>query len=102
VIRDRLRLVFELVGDRARQDVEEQVLGLRLFQPERRERSAALGGERPRGSVNTMVPPTAMFSASIVLVNQTGSGSQTGPMISPASPDPRNTTRYATYQRPQT
>ena len=46
-----------------------------------------------------MVPPTAMFSASIVLVNQTGSGAQTGPMTSPAIPDPRNTTRYATYQR---
>ena len=46
-----------------------------------------------------MVPPTAMFRASIVLVNQRGSGSQIGPMTSPAIPDPRNTTRYATYQR---
>jgi len=43
--------------------------------------------------VNTMVPPTAMFIASIVLVNQSGGGSQTGPMISPARPDPRKTMR---------
>src|ERR671911_467577 len=50
-------------------------------------------------SVNTMVPPTAMFRASIVLVNQPGSGRQIGSMSSPAIPDPRNTTRYATYQR---
>ena len=46
-----------------------------------------------------MVPPTAMFRASIVVVNQTGSGAQTGPMTSPTIPDPRNTTRNATYQR---
>ncbi len=49
--------------------------------------------------MNTIVPPTAMFRASIVLVNQTGSGSQTGPMTSPANPEPRNTTSHATYQR---
>ena len=45
------------------------------------------------------MPPTAMFRASIVLVNQFGGGDQIGPMISPAIPEPRNTTRYATYQR---
>src|SRR5215211_6019101 len=46
-----------------------------------------------------MAPPTAMFRASIVLVNQPGSGGGTGPMTSPAIPDPRNTTAYAAYQR---
>ena len=46
-----------------------------------------------------MVPPTAMFRASIVLVNQTGSGVQIGPINSPANPDPRNTTTKAAYQR---
>src|SRR5687767_15840751 len=46
-----------------------------------------------------MVPPTAMFRASIVLVNQPGSGGGIGPMTSPAIPDTRNTTTYATYQR---
>ena len=50
-------------------------------------------------SVKTIVPPTAMFNASIVVVNQSGSGSQIGPMSSPASPDPRNTTTNAAYQR---
>src|SRR5262245_44496136 len=50
-------------------------------------------------SLNTIVPPTAMLRASIVLVNQLGGGGQVGPVISPAIPDPRNTTRYATYQR---
>ena len=46
-----------------------------------------------------MVPPTAMFRASIVLVNQTGSGGPIGPRTSPAIPEPRNTTTNATYQR---
>ena len=46
-----------------------------------------------------MAPPTAMFRASIVLVNHSGSGAQTGPMASPAIPDPRNTTSHATYHR---
>ena len=50
-------------------------------------------------SVNTIVPPTAMFSASIVLVNQPGSSGQTGPMTSPTIPDPRKTTTNATNQR---
>jgi hypothetical protein len=40
-----------------------------------------------------MTPPTAMFRASIVVVNQPGSGDQTGPIASPAIPDPRKTTR---------
>ena len=66
-------------------------------------RSAASASRRCRAnnarSVNTIVPPTAMFRASIVLVNQFGGGDQIGPMISPAMPEPRNTTRYATYQR---
>ena len=66
-------------------------------------RSAASASRRwlanTASSVNTMAPPTAMLRASIVLVNQLGSGDHIGPTISPAIPDPRNTTRYATYQR---
>ena len=46
-----------------------------------------------------MVPPTAMFKASIVLVNQPGNSGQTGPMTSPTIPDPRKTTTHARYQR---
>jgi hypothetical protein len=66
-------------------------------------RSAARASRRSRANtasrVNTIAPPTAMFSASIVLVNQVGSGVQIGPMTSPAIPDPRKTTTNATYQR---
>jgi hypothetical protein len=35
LIRDRLGLGLQPVGDRARQDVEQEVLGLRLLPPER-------------------------------------------------------------------
>ena len=35
----------------------------------------------------------------MMLVNQSGGGVQIGPMISPAIPDPRKTSTYATYQR---
>ena len=66
-------------------------------------RSAASASRRSlantASSVNTIAPPTTMFSASIVLVNQRGSGDQIGPMTSPAIPDPRNTTTNATNQR---
>jgi hypothetical protein len=40
-----LGLRLQLVGDRARQDVEQEVLSLRLFNLERCQRSAALAGE---------------------------------------------------------
>ena len=49
-------------------------------------------------SVNTIVPPTAMLSASITLVNHAGSG-ELVPRISPARPHARKTARNATYQR---
>ena len=45
LIRDRLGLGLQPVGDRARQDVEQKVLGLCLLDPERCERIAALAGE---------------------------------------------------------
>jgi hypothetical protein len=49
--------------------------------------------------VNTIVPPTATLRPSIVLVNHSGTAGDTPPISSPAMPEPRNTTRYATYQR---
>ena len=45
LVRDRLGLGLQPVGDRAREDVEQEVLGLRLLQPERCEGSAALACE---------------------------------------------------------
>ena len=50
-------------------------------------------------SVKTIVPPTVMLRASIVLVNHTGTAGDTPPSSSPAMPEPRNTTTHATYQR---
>jgi hypothetical protein len=44
-------------------------------------------------SVNTIVPPTATFSPSIVLVNHFGTVGSTPPSNSPARPEPKNTTR---------
>ena len=51
--------------------------------------------------VNTIVPPTAMLSANIRVVNHAGSG-EVVPRISPARPHPRKTARNATYQRSRT
>jgi hypothetical protein len=42
LVGDPLRLGLELLGDRARQDVEQQALGLRLLHAQRRERVPAL------------------------------------------------------------
>ena len=65
------------LGDRARQDVEQEVFGLGLLR-----RSAASASPRWRAntasSVNTMVPPTAILRASIVLVNQPGAAAGSG------------------------
>ena len=49
--------------------------------------------------MKTIAPPTVMFSASIVVVNHRGTSGETGPTISPAIPEPRNTIANATYQR---
>ena len=66
-------------------------------------RSAASASRRclakTASSVNTIVPPTAMFSASIVLVNHSGTGSATRADDLARDPDPRKTTSHATYQR---
>ena len=45
LVRNRLRLGLEPVGDRPRQDVEQQALRPRLLLSQRRERPPALGGE---------------------------------------------------------
>ncbi len=48
---------------------------------------------------NTIAPPTAMFRASMVLVNSRGISGGMAPSISPRNPEPRKTTTNATYQR---
>ena len=49
--------------------------------------------------MNTIVPPTVMLRASIVLVNHSGTAGDTPPSSAPAIPEPRNTTSHATNQR---
>ena len=49
-------------------------------------------------SVNTIVPPTAMFSASIRLENHSGSGDWV-PSTTAARPEPRNSASHATNHR---
>ena len=98
LVRDRLSLAF------SRSAIERgRMFSRSLSALACSSRSAASASRRwlanTASSVNTMAPPTAMLRASIVLVNQLGSGDQIGPTISPAIPDPRNTTRHATYQR---
>ena len=66
-------------------------------------RSAARAARRclakTASSVKTIVPPTAMLRASIVVVNQTGIGGGIGPRMTPAVPEPRKSTSQATNQR---
>ena len=78
LVGDRLRLCLEPVGDRPRQDVQQQVLRLRLLVTQRRSASSRCLANSAR-SVKTIVPPTAMLSASIVLVNQPGRGGEMVP-----------------------
>ena len=77
LVRDRLGLSLQLVGDRPRQDVEQKVFGLGLFLSERPS-APRRGWRRRASSVNMMVPPTAMFSASIALLNELGTATRSG------------------------
>jgi hypothetical protein len=68
LVGDRLRVDLQPVGDRARQDVEEQASPAPA--PLLARSSCRRQSQRPR-AVKTGVP-TAMLRASIVVVNQTG------------------------------
>ena len=98
LVGDRLRLGLEPVGDRPRQDVEQQALRPRLLLSQRRERVPALAGEHGQQREDDRAADRTL-RASIVLVNHTGTAGDTPPSSSPAMPEPRNTTTYATYQR---
>ena len=97
VVGDRLGGGLQSLGDRARQDVQEEGLGLLLLGSERRQRRVALVGERGEEREGDGGGPMT-FNASIVLVNHTGR-SASGKNTSPAMPVSRKTTTKATNQR---
>ena len=82
---------FSLLGDRARQHVEQQVLRHVLARP-------AAAARRRASRMKTTAPPTTTFSASMVVLNHVGS--RTGRRSArPGSRRPGRRPRTATNQR---
>ena len=92
-------LLLEPVGDRARQDVEEQVLGLRLLFAQGRRGRRDADSANTASNVNMIVPPTVMLSASIVVVNHAGTSGSTPTEEFAGDPRAQKHDSHATYQR---
>ena len=98
LVGDRLGLGLQPVGDRARQDVEQQVLGLLLLLAERRQGIAALAGEQGQqrehdGAADDDVQGEHRAREPSGRRRPTGSEQRAG------DPEPRKTTTQATNQR---
>ena len=99
LVRDRGSVGLEPLGDRPRQDVQQQGLGTVLLDPQRRECLLALADELSRGARTRPLPATVTLSAIIVLANHAGSGDWPPPASSPTIPETRNTATNAMNQR---